>query len=109
MQGDGGLGHDAALQGQGAPPVPESGDFLSRLLRGEVDENNFYDVEDKGLELALTEIFNYYTRKYQETQDGSFEQNQENLYRLGMRGYIALVNDFHLPIDKARVIQTWKR
>jgi len=44
------------------------------------------------LEFALTEIFNYYTRKYAEKHK-DFENLHENLYRLGMRGYIAFVKD----------------
>lgn len=89
---------------------------MSRLLRG--DPNQPADQHAAGkidgtagrrLELALTEIFNFYTRKYQEPYDGIFEVSKENLYRLGLRGYSRLVSDMQIPIDKARVTAIWKK
>lgn len=29
--------------------------------------------------------------------------------RLGIRGYVALVKDLQIPIDKNRVIEVWKK
>ena len=31
------------------------------------------------------------------------------LFTLGLRGYIAFVKDMAIPIDKARVIEVWKK
>lgn len=60
------------------------------------------------LEFALTEIFNYYTRRYAEKHK-DFENQHEMLYRLGMKGYVAFVKDMQIPINKERVIEVWKK
>lgn len=63
---------------------------------------------DKRQELALTEIFNFYTRKYAE-KHLDFDMQKENLYRLGLHGYNMFVKDMGIPIDKARIIEVWKK
>lgn len=49
--------------------------------------------ENPSLEFALTEIFNFYARKYTERKPADFEHMQQDLFVLGMRGYIAFVRD----------------
>lgn len=48
--------------------------------------------DPKKIELALIEIFNYYTRRYID-KPTDFEQMHTNLFNLGLRGYIAFLND----------------
>lgn len=48
--------------------------------------------KDNQLEFALTEIFNYYARKYTD-KPTDFEQMHNQLFNLGLRGYIAFTKD----------------
>jgi len=57
------------------------------------------DDNEKQVEFSLTEIFNFYTRKYIEKSD-TFESHKETLYRLGLRGYVAFVKDMKIMVDK---------
>ena len=81
--------------------------FYRQLIDGAESQLMSADGEQK-LEFALTEIFNFYTRKYQEKYD-TFENNKETLYRLGLRGYVAFVKDMKILVDKQRVIEVWKK
>lgn len=101
------------------PPVAKYG-YLKQLIEHESNKKINKDkdtttssiimseAEEKNLEFALTEIFNYYSRKYQEKYQ-TFDHNRENLYRLGMRGYIHFAKNMQIPIDKARVVEVWKK
>lgn len=62
----------------------------------------------KQLELALTEIFNFYARKFTE-KPTDFQQMHEQLFVLGLRGYIAFIKDMQIPVDKTRIAEVWKK
>jgi hypothetical protein len=66
------------------------------------------EKDEKQLEFAVTELFNYYARTYPEkTKD--FEQYQNQLFTVGLWGYVAFVNDMQIPVDKKRVVLVWKK
>jgi hypothetical protein len=77
-------------------PITENGGiffFLPSNLFSEYDEpDEFEGDETKQIELTLTEIFNYYARKYTD-KPTEFEQMHNQLHNLGLRGYIAFLND----------------
>jgi len=80
------------------------------ILEEGIAEPTHTEVEIQNpVEFALTEIFNYYNRRYLEKSDYDFEKYEDNLQRLGMRGYIAFVKDMQINIDKQRVIEAWKK
>lgn len=64
--------------------------------------------DPKKVELALIEIFNYYSRRYID-KPTDFEQMHSNLFNLGLRGYIAFLNDMQIPVDKQRATEVWKK
>ena len=77
----------------------------------ESEDMEFYKspLNEKLVSFALTEIFNFYARKYTESKLQDFEELHNGLFNLGLRGYIAFVNDMKIPVDKPRVILVWKK
>lgn len=71
----------------------------------ELSEN---EEEDPKLEFALTELFNYYARTY-EDKPKDFDHYHTQLFTISLRGYIAFTKDMEIPIDKARVIEVFKK
>jgi hypothetical protein len=65
-------------------------------------------LDEKKVNFALTEIFTFYSRKYTE-KSKDFEHMHSQLFDLGLRGYIAFVNEMGIPVDKQSVIETWKK
>ena len=53
-------------------------------------------------------MFNFYARRYSDKYT-DFDQQLNNLFFLTLRGYIAFVNDMDIPVDKARVIEVFKK
>jgi hypothetical protein len=53
-------------------------------------------------------MFNFYARRYSDKYT-DFDQQHNNLFFLTLRGYIAFVNDMDIPVDKARVIEVFKK
>ncbi len=50
------------------------------------------DEDDTRLEFALTELFNYYARTY-EDKPKDFDHYQNQLFTMSLRGYIAFTKD----------------
>jgi hypothetical protein len=97
-------------------PVTDDGDvyfFSPDRMKGEAsplpeepDEAALEDSEE--VEFALTEIFNYYARTYT-AKPKDFDNLKEQLFTLSLRGYIAFTKDMSIEVDKARVVETWKK
>ncbi len=62
----------------------------------------------KYLDLALTEIFNFYARKFT-VKPSDFAHMQDQLYELKLRAYIAFIKDMQIPIDKTRITEVWNK
>ena len=50
-------------------------------------------------EFAFTELFNYYARKNNNDKPNDFQNMQEGLKRLNLKGYVSFVKDMQIPID----------
>ena len=81
---------------------PESSEITTRSYEDE------YQDDSKKIEFALTEIFNYYSRKYID-KPTDFDQMHNQLFNLGLRGFIAFLNDMQIPVDKQRATEVWKK
>lgn len=53
-------------------------------------------------------MFNYYARTYS-TRPKDFDNMHNQLFTIGLRGYIAFTKDMQIPIDKARAVEVWKK
>ena len=53
-------------------------------------------------------MFNYYAKKYSD-KPADFDQIQNVMFLLSLRGYIALIKDMGIPIEKTKVIEVWKK
>ena len=86
------------------PPVVERVNSQGTMETASMSENKHV----RQLELALTEIFNYYARKFTE-KPTDFEQMKGQLFVLGLRVYIAFIKDMQIPVDKTRIAEVWKK
>ena len=60
-------------------------------------------------EFALTELFNFYVRRNVQERPSDFDDMQDGLKRLNLKGYVAFVKDMQFPIDMARLNQVWRK
>lgn len=85
-----------------APPEP-------KLENDEFDDDiTATQINQMSLDLALTEMFNFYARRYRDKHE-DFEQQRDFLFYLTMRGFVAFVHDMEIPIDKPRVVEVFKK
>lgn len=81
-----------------------------RESKGSLDLGSELFLEDQNaeLEFALTEIFNYYSRKYVQKRP-DFQSMQTELYNLNLTGFTAFCLNFQIPVDRAQIVLVYKK